>query len=184
MKIILSIALVIFFSLPIGKGRGWAQNIGINPDQGARWSTNSIVTEQMQKIISKEINGNARIISSSGNPLKSEYEPYDKEPEVFTSIVQMPAFPGGEMEMIKFLAQNVNFPRMSKELGITGIVYVEFIVNTEGNLTNIKIAKGVSSDIDKEALRVVQMMPKWIPGMQKNTAVPIEICLPIMFTLI
>lgn len=103
--------------------------------------------------------------------------------DFFIPVEQMPEFPGGEIELLKFLKKNVDYPKRSKELGITGIVFVEFIISTDGTMTEIKIAKGVSSDIDKEAIRVVNLMPKWIPGSQRNQPVPVGMRLPIRFTL-
>lgn len=103
--------------------------------------------------------------------------------DIFSPVEQMPTFPGGDIELMKFLKKNLNYPKMSKELGITGTVFVEFIVDESGEMTDIKIAKGVSSDIDKEAIRVVKMMPKWIPGSQRNQPVQVGMRLPIRFTL-
>lgn len=110
-------------------------------------------------------------------------EPVENERDLFIPVEQMPSFPGGDIELMKFLKKNVNYPKMSKELGITGMVIVEFIVDVDGTMTDIKIAKGVSSDIDKEALRVVSQMPKWIPGSQRNQPVQVGMRLPIRFTL-
>ena len=116
-------------------------------------------------------------------PVEFMDEPLPVERDIFTPVEQMPQFPGGELELMKFLKKNVNYPKMSKELGITGMVFVEFIVDVDGTMSNIKIAKGVSSDIDKEAIRVVSLMPKWTPGSQRNKPVQVGMRLPIRFTL-
>lgn len=117
-------------------------------------------------------------------PLENPDEYFvDERENIFIPVEQMPQFPGGETELMKFLKNNVKYPKMSKELGITGTVFVEFIVNTDGTLSDIKIAKGVSSDIDKEALRIVNSMPRWVPGSQQNKPVQVGIRLPIRFTL-
>ena len=103
--------------------------------------------------------------------------------DLFSPAEQMPSFPGGESELMSFLNKNIHYPKMSKELGITGIVFIEFTVETDGTMNNVKIVKGVSSDIDKEALRLVGLMPKWTPGSQRNQPVQVEMRLPIRFTL-
>lgn len=116
-------------------------------------------------------------------PLIPYTEPEIIERDLFIPVEQMPVFPGGDIELLKFLKNNVSYPKMSKELGITGIVIVEFIVDIDGTMKEIKIAKGVSSDIDKEALRVAGLMPKWNPGSQRNKPVQVGMRLPIRFTL-
>lgn len=116
-------------------------------------------------------------------PVDFTDEPFPAEWDIFTPVEQMPQFPGGELELMKFLKKNVKYPKMSKELGITGMVFVEFIVDVDGTMNNIKIAKGVSSDIDKEAIRIVSMMPKWVPGSQRNKPIQVGMRLPIRFTL-
>lgn len=118
-------------------------------------------------------------------PIKvAEEKAPEEKRDPFIPVEQMPEFPGGESDLYKFLQNNINYPRFSKEAGITGVVYVEFIVDVDGSLTNIKIAKGVSSDIDQEALRIVKKMPKWIPGSQRTKVVPVGMRLPIRFRII
>lgn len=117
-------------------------------------------------------------------PVTFTEEPLPDERDIFSPVEQMPLFPGGDTELMKFLKNNLNYPKRPKELGITGTVYVEFVVEKDGTLSNIKIAKGVSSDLDKEAIRIVQMMPTWIPGSQRNNPVPVGMRLPIRFVLI
>ena len=75
----------------------------------------------------------------------------------------MPSFPGGELEMQKFLKKNIQYPAMEQEAGIQGTVYVTFVVDKDGNINNVEILRGVSSgpNLGKEALRVVKMMPSW-----------------------
>ncbi len=95
----------------------------------------------------------------------------------------MPMFPGKEEGLIRFLGNNIKYPSKSRDKGIGGNVYVTFAISKEGNVEDIKILRGVSEDIDKEALRVVGMMPQWFPGMQKGRFVKVQYNLPIKFTV-
>ena len=103
------------------------------------------------------------------------------DPVFFVEV--MPEFPGGELEMMAFLGKNIKYPQDARELGIQGKVYVVFVVNTDGSISDIKISRGVFSSCDREAMRVVQSMPKWKPGKQNGTAVPVYFNLPISYVL-
>ena len=95
----------------------------------------------------------------------------------------MPEYPGGQDQMVQFIQQNVQYPEISRENEVEGKVYIRFVVDIEGSLTDIKILKGVDEHIDAEALRVVQAMPKWSPGTQKGKPVRVTFTLPINFKL-
>lgn len=98
---------------------------------------------------------------------------------------QMPSFPGGEQEMMKFIQENVQYPQYEKEHRIVGKCYVTFIVEKDGTIREAKILKGVpfGSGCDAEAIRVVNMMPQWIPGKQNGKEVRVQFNLPIKFSL-
>ena len=106
-----------------------------------------------------------------------------KDNKVFTSVEQVPEFPGGLNEFYKFLSSNIRYPSESREKGIQGRVIISFIVEKDGELTNFKIAKSVKNDIDDEALRVLKMSPKWRPGFQNGLPVRVAYSVPIAFTL-
>jgi len=95
----------------------------------------------------------------------------------------MPEFPGGELALRKYLMISVKYPEIARENGIQGKVYVKFIVNTDGSISNVLIDRGVDSSLDKEALRVVRNMPKWIPGQQDGIKVRVSYIVPINFIL-
>lgn len=111
-----------------------------------------------------------------------EEEPVEEE-EVFLIVEQMPVFPGGDAELRKYLAQAVKYPVIAQENGIQGRVFVSFVVNQKGEVTNVKVARPVDPNLDKEAVRVVQSMPKWTPGMQRGKAVKVSYTVPINFVL-
>ncbi len=107
-------------------------------------------------------------------------EPYEKS---FDVVEQMPEYPGGMQELMKFLSMNVRYPEAAHKAGVQGRVIVKFIVETDGSLSNVKVVKKVSDDLDGEAIRVVSTMPKWKPGMQNGTAVRVNYTIPITFRL-
>ncbi|MEZ2338506.1 TonB family protein [Mucilaginibacter sp. RCC_168] len=102
---------------------------------------------------------------------------------VFTSVEQVPEFPGGLEAFGKFLGENVKYPKADREKGIKGRVIVTFIVEPDGALSNIKITRGLSETIDAEAERVLEISPKWKPGLQNGKAVRVQYSVPISFTL-
>jgi protein TonB len=103
--------------------------------------------------------------------------------EVFVLVEVQPEFPGGEHARQKFLADNIIYPENAKKNNIQGIVFVTFIVETDGSLSNIKILKGIGAGCDEEVQRVISIMPKWKPGKQKGKEVRVKLNLPVKFTL-
>jgi TonB family protein len=106
-----------------------------------------------------------------------------KDEEVFVIVDKVPEYPGGDEARLDFLRENVKYPPEAKEKGIQGTVYVYFIVEKDGTVTNVKVARGVDKLIDDEAIRVTKMMPKWTPGKQKGKDVRVSYNMPIRFTL-
>ncbi|MGY8979614.1 MAG: energy transducer TonB [Flavobacteriales bacterium] len=111
-----------------------------------------------------------------------EIEEEDDE-EFFMVVENMPEFPGGDLGLMKFIQKNVKYPAIAKEYNITGKVYVSFIVDKGGSVTNVKIVRGVDKNLDAEALRVVSALPKYKPGKQRGKPVRVMFTIPINFTL-
>lgn len=107
----------------------------------------------------------------------------DTEEDVFFIVEYMPEFSGGDEALRKYIANNVNYPEVAQENGIQGKVYVTFVVTKDGSIANTKIARGVDPALDKEALRVVNSLPKWKPGKQQGEAVNVSYTVPINFAL-
>jgi len=105
------------------------------------------------------------------------------ETEIFTVVESMPEFPGGMGELMKFLAQNIKYPPLAKESGIQGRVFINFVVEPTGAISNVKILRGIGGGCDEEAVRVVESMPKWKPGKQRGKNVRVSYNLPVKFTL-
>ena len=102
---------------------------------------------------------------------------------LYTLVEERPRFPGGDTAMFKFLRENIKYPAKARRKGIMGKVFIAFIVENTGKVTDIKLLRGVSKEIDEEALRVIKLMPDWIPGKQNGRAVNVQQTLPINFTL-
>jgi protein TonB len=103
--------------------------------------------------------------------------------EILKSVEQMPVFPGGDEELRKYLANHINYPPQAREDGIQGRVFLTFVVDRDGSVTDVKIARDIGGGCGKEAERVVRGMPKWKPGKQNGQAVKVYYTLPVAFTL-
>ena len=105
------------------------------------------------------------------------------EGKIFTIVDEMPVFPGGDEKLYEFLYKNIKYPPAAREYGVHGKVAISFIVDRTGKISNVKIAKGIGSGCDEEALRVISMMPGWVPGKQNGRPVSVMYYLPVDFTL-
>ena len=105
------------------------------------------------------------------------------ENDIFEVVEQNPSFPGGEAELMKWLHKNLKYPPVAQENGIQGKVYIQFVVNKDGSIVDPKIIRSADASLDKEAMRVVQAMPKWTPGKQRGKAVRVRFTLPVTFRL-
>lgn len=109
--------------------------------------------------------------------------PKEEENKVFDVVEQMPAFPGGNGALMSFLSKNIKYPVVAEENGVQGRVIVTFVVEKDGSITDVRVAKSVDPSLDKEAQRVVKSMPNWIPGKQNGSAVRVKYTVPVTFRL-
>ncbi|MCR5039237.1 MAG: TonB family protein [Bacteroidales bacterium] len=105
------------------------------------------------------------------------------EQEVFTIVEEMPGYPGGDAKMYEYLGKNIKYPQIARESSIQGRVFVNFVVEPDGSVTNVKVLRGIGGGCDEEAMRVVKSMPKWKPGKQRGKAVRVSYTLPVVFKL-
>jgi periplasmic protein TonB len=103
--------------------------------------------------------------------------------EIFTVVEEQPSYPGGDEARIKFLQENIKYPEEAKELGVQGKVFVTFVVEVDGSITDVRVLRGIGAGCDEEAVRVVKSMPRWVPGKQRGQPVRVQFNLPIKFTL-
>ena len=115
-------------------------------------------------------------------PVEVEEEEVEEQ-QIFQVVEEMPEFPGGMGECMKWLGKNMKYPTISQENGVQGRVIVQFVVNRDGSIVDATVARGVDPYLDKEALRVVGLMPKWKPGKQRGKAVRVKYTVPVMFRL-
>ena len=107
----------------------------------------------------------------------------EKKEEPYTMVEQMPQFPGGPAELMKYISKNLRYPAIAQENGIQGRVILRFVVTAEGNVEDVQVLRSLDPYCDKEAVRVVQSLPKWIPGKQNGRNVPVYYTCPIVFRL-
>jgi len=116
-------------------------------------------------------------------PVERKQEEEVVEMEIFTVVESMPGYPGGDAARMQFLQENIKYPQMARESGIQGTVYVTFVVETDGRVTDVRVLRGIGGGCDEEAIRVIQSMPKWVPGKQRGKPVRVQFNMPIKFTL-
>ena len=116
-------------------------------------------------------------------PYRPDYVEDVDEDKVYDVVDDMPKFPGGPKAMFDYLAYNVQYPKEMGEVCAQGRVIVSFVVEKDGSLTDFKVLKGVYPALDKEALRVVRSMPKWIPGSQNGVRLRVKYVVPVTFRL-
>ena len=105
------------------------------------------------------------------------------ETEVFTIVEEMPAYPGGDQKLYEYLGKNIKYPQIARESGIQGRVFVNFVVEPDGSVSNVKVMRGIGGGCDEEAIRVIKSMPKWKPGKQRGKAVRVTYTIPVVFKL-
>jgi protein TonB len=123
------------------------------------------------------------------NEVIEEYIPVEveeeevQEQEIFQIVEEMPAYPGGDQKLMEYVAKNIKYPQIARETGIQGRVFVGFVVEPDGSVSNVKVLRGIGGGCDEEAMRVVKNMPKWKPGKQRGKAVRVSYMLPVNFKL-
>ncbi|MBR6252142.1 MAG: energy transducer TonB [Bacteroidales bacterium] len=132
------------------------------------------------ELINSEIDDDTEIVFSD---ILAEDEEEDTEDAIFFTAEEMPIFPGGESALMKFLAQSVNYPAIAQDNGVQGRVFVSFVIDKNGDVTDVKVMRPTDPNLDKEAIRVVKSMPKWTPGKQRGKAVKVSYTVPINFVL-
>jgi periplasmic protein TonB len=139
-----------------------------------------------QDDLSKSVTNEPVALETYEAPAAQEVEEVievEEEKPVFTIVEEMPTYPGGEEARNKYLADNIVYPQQASENGIQGTVYVSFVIDSKGNVTNVKVLRGIGGGCDEEAVRVVKAMPQWHPAKQYGKAVRYLFNMPIYFKL-
>lgn len=120
-----------------------------------------------------------------GDPISEALPPEEEEQEdteeIFTIVEKKADFPGGTAKLMEFLKKELNYPQVAIDNNIQGRVYVEFVVNKDGSIQDVKVARGVDPSLDNEAIRVVKKMPKWTPAEQRGKTCRSRFTLPVLF---
>lgn len=116
-------------------------------------------------------------------PIPNPYIGPDYYEKLFDVVEEMPSFPGGDKKLMEYLSENIRYPKECEEICVQGRVIVSFIVEKDGSISNVKVAKSLDPLLDKEAVRVVSGMPKWNPGRQNGVAVRVRYIIPVTFRL-
>ena len=106
-----------------------------------------------------------------------------KEDTVYQIVEKMPQYTGGESALMKYVSENIKYPEKAKEDGIQGRVFISFVIEKDGSVSNVKVVRGIGGGCDEEAARVIAGMPKWQPGMQKGKPVRVNYMMPVFFKL-
>ena len=117
------------------------------------------------------------------NPEQPTAVDMENNPLNFRIVEQLPEFPGGAVEFMKWLTKNLRYPASAQQRKVQGKVLAQFIVNTDGTISNIEILKSVDASLDREAMRVLRLMPQWKPGQQDAKPCRTQVCIPIVFKL-
>ena len=152
-----------------------------------------MVAEEEQPVLQKEVVEAKEAISNVtfdkgtddvAAPVATQNTQITEETDVpFVVVEQMPQFPGGEKEMMKFIRNTLRYPTMAQENGISGTVIVNFVVDRDGKITRIKVIRGIGGGCDEEAIRVLNKMPLWNPGKQGGKAVLVSYTMPVKYVL-
>lgn len=137
---------------------------------------------EQQDIVTSEDNQKAAQTQTYVAPKMVEEEEESSQP-IFTVVETMPQFPGGDAALLQFLAKSIKYPVIAQENGIQGRVICAFVVNRDGTIVDAEVLRGVDPSLDKEALRVINTMPKWSPGKQRGKPVRVKYTVPITFRL-
>ena len=142
---------------------------------------NSKVAVGFANVIGNDESG--EVLKAKEQLITEPVKPKEEENKVFDVVEQMPSFPGGMAALMAYLQKSIKYPPVAEENGIQGRVVCTFVVERDGSVTDVRVAKSVDPSLDKEAVRVVSAMPKWIPGKQNGQSVRVKYTLPVTFRL-
>jgi protein TonB len=151
-----------------------------------------MVADEEQPVLVKDVIESKQAISNVtfdkgtddiAAPVATNNQITEETDQPFVIVEQMPQFPGGENEMIKFIKNNIRFPTTATEMGISGTVVINFVVDRDGKITRIKVVRGIGGGCDEEAVRVLSKMPSWSPGKQGGRTVLVSFTVPFKFML-
>ena len=142
-----------------------------------------IVSETQKNQTSTIENKDVKKEASPQNVKNKKVDAVEVYGEIYEYVEQMPIFPGGQEALFRFITKNLKYPLIAERNGIQGRVLVSFVITKEGIVTNVNIAKSVDPSLNKEALRVIRMLPDWTPGRKDGKVVNVKFTVPVSFNL-
>ena len=147
-------------------------------EKGKKAGCNSVVKERLE-IVGEVVDENGDYTDGYVAPWTDDSD----EPEVYQSVDEMPGFPGGEEKLMEFFTKNIEYPKEAREAGIQGRVFVGFVIEKDGSISNVKVLRGIGHGCEEEAVRVVKSMPNWKPGKLYGEVVRVSYQIPVNFKL-
>ncbi|MBP5338171.1 MAG: TonB family protein [Prevotella sp.] len=138
---------------------------------------------QDDESVETDMNGDLEALDDEEEITIEPPAPDDEEAISFRIVEDLPQFPGGAVEMMKWLTRNLKYPRAAEQRKLQGKVVAEFIVNKDGSITDVAIVKSLDPVCDREVLRVLRMMPRWSAGIQNDQPCRTKVCIPVVFHL-
>lgn len=145
--------------------------------------TQEEVNDSKLSVSVADVKGNTETVDLADLQQEQNQVVEEEVSEPYRYVEQNPEYPGGEAARTRFLQNNIRYPHMARESGIQGTVYVTFVVGKSGEISNVQVVRGIGGGCDEEAMRVIKLMPKWIPGRQNGKPVPVWFNFPLKFTL-
>ena len=147
-------------------------------EKGKKAGCNSVVKERLE-IVGEVVDENGDYTDGYVAPWTDDSD----EPEVYQIVDEMPGFPGGEEKLMEFFTKNIEYPKEAREAGIQGRVFVGFVIEKDGSISNVKVLRGIGHGCEEEAVRVVKSMPNWKPGKLYGEVVRVSYQIPVNFKL-
>ncbi|MDR1201793.1 MAG: energy transducer TonB [Tannerellaceae bacterium] len=175
-------------------GIEWVDEIPVTMSEQTTPPPPQTIVADVLTIVEDNVNvNNVDIITTEDTPDTAQPDTYipptntdDEEEDASTPFIfveEMPQFPGGETELLRFVNKSIKYPVIAQENGIQGRVTCSFVINRDGSVVDAEVSRGVDPSLDKEALRVINTMPKWSPGKQRGKPVRVKYTIPITFRL-
>ena len=135
------------------------------------------------KVQKQEMEGTRVVVKAESAEDTAQIKNAESTEKTFEVVEQMPAFPGGDAALMKYLSENIKYPKAAEKAGEQGRVVVNFIVEKDGAISNVNVVRSVTPTLDAEAVRVIKAMPKWVPGKQDGQFVRVKYNVPVSFKL-
>ena len=135
------------------------------------------------KVQKQEMEGTRVVVKAESPEDTAQFKNAESTEKTYVVVEQMPAFPGGDAALMKYLSENIKYPKAAEKAGEQGRVVVNFIVEKDGAISNVNVVRSVTPTLDAEAVRVIKAMPKWVPGKQDGQSVRVKYNVPVSFRL-